>query len=606
MAASSVSLALTGPAQVYHGFWHSHGTALPSGPMLTVSTFWFKFISAGIALLIAAVLARFWRFLGAVIFYFTFEEKEISADESQNYALVVNSKAALGALFAVASLTGFRRPSARRAVIFSASLLVVAIGVAIPALVAQISTYNQGLIASDRCTINAGSFSIASLYLSLGKKQIQWADAALSTVNANETTASPSARSTTPLPSVEQSYILECPPTASACDTSFPFTFSSNYTLLSRHFGLNTGTPFSLQVSHTCYRAQAASAPIGISGVYAPYGLYYGPVNVSLVIPGASYPYTELYYQERKYSPGYTLSQHSALADATITTWSPNSTLVLGGDTTALFYYVGGVTMFQPSTDPIFATAPTPSGVTVAGPLYDSVAVVSPVMCDTKYMFCAPGNCSPLGGLSKITAWFGTQSGTEWTLLKESFSVLLADPPIYLASLGSSAIAAAESANFFQLDPTNANTTVELGRLTRAGMAMLASVSQLTAAGYWDLDGSAAPPTNFTFCKNVLIDTSAAITVSLTPYIYLLAISFVVVVVSYTKYLPWVRKSRLWRQYADAWALHYAGQLHREVVAQLCGLFEKVDTTAQWPNLSPKGHAGPDIVINGSMRFGRG
>ncbi len=155
----------------------------------------------------------------------------------------------------------------------------------------------------------------------------------------------------TPLPIPRQSYTSTCQPLPSAWDAQYPFTFMSNYTLLSHHFAINTRIPFSLQVADTCYRAQLATAPLlKLNGTPVPYGLYYGPVNVSTAIPDSVTPYTELYYPERKYSPGYTLSSHRALANSPLSVWLPNSTLMQGGDTTALFCYVGGVSMFQPSS----------------------------------------------------------------------------------------------------------------------------------------------------------------------------------------------------------------------------------------------------------------
>jgi hypothetical protein len=105
MAASSVSFALSGPPNVFYGFWRSYGTSsLPPGPMLTVSAFWFNFIGAGIALLIAFVLSRLWRIFCALFFYFTFtddETRRCSVEESQSHALLVNTKAPFSALISI-------------------------------------------------------------------------------------------------------------------------------------------------------------------------------------------------------------------------------------------------------------------------------------------------------------------------------------------------------------------------------------------------------------------------------------------------------------------------------------------------------------------------
>jgi hypothetical protein len=84
-------------------------------------------------------------------------------------------------------------------------------------------------------------------------------------------------------------------------------------------------------------------------------------------------------------------------------------------------------------------------------------------------------------------------------------------PPIYEASFGSSAIAASHTVDFFQFDPTNANAVGELGRLTRAGMVMLASSAQLTVIGYWKFKNVPTPDSviqDDKLCKNTLVDTS--------------------------------------------------------------------------------------------------
>jgi hypothetical protein len=55
-----------------------------------------------------------------------------------------------------------------------------------------------------------------------------------------------------------------------------------------------------------------------------------------------------------------------------------------------------------------------------------------------------------------------------------------------------------------------------------------------------------------------------------------LMISFTVIAVSYVKRFPWIRRGGIWRHYADAWALVLAGQLHRQVIEELCGSLKEV------------------------------
>jgi hypothetical protein len=603
---SSIPLSLTGTPKFHLGFWHSYGTTLPAGPMLTIATFWFKFISAGVALLIAWVLTRLWRSLSSLIFYITFHPTRNSVQDSQSSVLLVNSEKASSALFASLSLMKLQKPRARQVAILILSSLIFAFGAAIPVLVAQIPTYNLAPVVSDRC-----ASIISPSFQNITAKEVRWADAALSTVNPQGDISLPgiSSSSLTSPPPAVQSFTSTCPPQASVCDPEFPFTFSSNYTLQARHFGLNLKTPFSLQVSDTCYRAQLATAPLPLpNATTVLYGLYYGPISMSLISSGSIQAFTESYFLERILTPSYTLSSHAARAnDILPPVWEPNSTLVLGGDTTALFYYVGGVSMFQASDDPIFPTLSIPVLNTTTGEIYDSDGVVSPVMCDTKYIFCVgqSGHCSPLGGITTIIKWLESQSDLEARELGISFEVLLAYPPIYLASHGSSAILASETVDFWQLDPSNANTTLELGRLARGGRAMITSAPQLTAGGYFDLTNQATP-TNNSLCSSVLIDVSNAVTVPVIPYCILLVISFVIAATSYSTNIPFLKRNKSLKLYADSWALHYAGQLHREVIEQLYGRFDKVNTTARWPAMGPE-CAGPDVVNeNGSERFVKG
>lgn len=212
------------------------------------------------------------------------------------------------------------------------------------------------------------------------------------------------------------------------------------------------------------------------------FGLFYGPVQAGTQVTN----YTEMAYKERRLSPGYSLTQYNANVDYP-NIWTPNSTLLQGGDTTILFYSVGGVGVTKPSTDPIFATQDASASETTYMPLN----VVAPIVCDTKYVLC-PGNgrnCSDSGGMTNVVSWLIGKEGDSWNQLGLLFNAALGSPSVYRASLGLNAVAASETAfgGILQLDPTNATARRELTRLSVAGMLMLAGYPQLSAVGYWDV-----------------------------------------------------------------------------------------------------------------------
>jgi hypothetical protein len=165
--------------------------------------------------------------------------------------------------------------------------------------------------------------------------------------------------------------------------------------------------------------------------------------------------------------------------------------------------------------------------------------------------------------------------------------------PIMAASEGSAAIAAtltlAPGADA-QLDALNVSAERELSRLVQAGIAMTASTSRLAALGYWnDLDqGSRWAPTQL--CNNVIIETSTALSIPLTPYLLFLGVTILIAVISYADLLG-ANGLPVWRECADLWALYYVGQLHREVAEQLCGRLEHTHAGEEWPILE-SGHAG--------------
>lgn len=433
------------------------------------------------------------------------------------------------------------------------------------------------------------------------------ADVALSSVDQNITrplvhSKGKSITRAAPLPIVTHSYVPECPKDAPACSAEYPFTFSSNYTLFPRHFGHDIDTPFTFHVFESCYRPIQAVAPLtSDSTALIPYGLFYGPRNTS----GRILPFTEVVYEEERAFRGYSLSQFVSHSDTAFNAgWTPNTTLIRGGDTTILFYFVGAVhAVGKTSVDPIFATEPTS-----VPNLYQSINIASPIICDTKYSFCADGenDCSPLGGSYTLSNWFATKPGNIWKEFYLFFRLALFHPPIYSASLGSSAIAASQTVKQFQLDIEQSTTSRELHRLAEAGMAILASQSQLSTLGFWNFGvGSGRLKTSPTLCANVIIETTSAISILVMPYVILLTILLPLVVISYMKWIS--PPCTWWKEKAVPWKLYTAGQMHRKIVEEKHGKSEKVDVSIDYPPLGPMSSCGLDFVQDDDpSRFGLG
>ena len=361
-----MSLSHTTSSKVFLGFWRSHGTIIPEGPVLTLSTRWSKLFGNLIALLISWAVFRLYRILTAIIFYLIFKDRGSSFDNSMATTMVVNIQSPLDGIFV--TILRLRRRKAF-ILIFATALFAFLLSPAIVVGLSLLPSYRAGRLLPDNC----GLAPIATdqlLFTAYNALQSQWADAALRDFDGNVTDPSTDIKATLPtaLPTPSQSYALECPPGAAACTVTSPytFTFTSNYTLHSSHFGLDTDSPFSFHVSDTCYRARGAIAqlPIDIPGNPKQYGLFYGPLNFSSLTNGQSNstdtPYTESVYAGGEFRSGYRLSQHySRVNDLFGGVWRPNSTLLLGGDTTILFYYIGGVAMAEESSDPLFATEPS-------------------------------------------------------------------------------------------------------------------------------------------------------------------------------------------------------------------------------------------------------
>lgn len=606
------------------GFWRSHGPHLPKGPMLTVSAFWFTFLSSGIALLLGWAISRLWRFLEVLVFRIVLKKSKKSLDQSQCAVLLVNTKAPLEAFYMSIQLMRPRGPKGTAAIIFCTASVILAATIAIPAMIALLPVYQQGILIpvyhmnpSER--MHSGFVS----------KQIQLADTVLSLLDRGSLNSSLKSVSQTvpiPFPALSHSYVKECPANAT-CHPAFPFTFSSNYTLHSSHFGLNIKSPFSISVYETCYRPPQAVVALNHTADPFEFALLYGPRRLNTLSLRAVYTnQTEVVHREDFSTGQYRLTQYSARAETNNylndDSWKPNSTLILGGDTTILFYFVGGIAMTHgpQSTDPIFARKQDIRTPDQFGDWFvDTQDLVVPIICDTKYRICVDGNvdCSPVGGWMVIQTWETLERAGYYdqkTKLRTFLFEALNSPPTSKASLGSDAVAASHTLfNANQADPGNATVVHELSRLAQAGMAILASGFQLQALGYWVPPEERSAENTYeychrpgSFCGAVIIDNPSVFTMPLIPYTILLIMVFVIIIVSYMGNMRFMRRFPYWRKYAELWSLHYAGQLHREIVEQIGGTVCDVDVTHEWPNFNQP-YVGLDIVEkHGSKRFGPG
>jgi hypothetical protein len=490
----------------------------------------------------------------------------MSLEESQCAAFLANTKPPLGAFLTAGKLVHRGGPKDTLAKIILASLFIVSLKAAIPAFVSRFPTHQGGLLAATNCGYESATIDEWEYWI----KAQRYSDAVLSFTDRNISAPRKKRRTRTlaSLPHPTQSYTLRCPAGA-ICHPDFPFTFSSVYNLMSQHFGFNIDILISLQISETCYRPTNANFSIAGSDPMR-YGLYYGPVNVD----GFLTDYTTFVFLEQDYSPGYTLILRAARTDIISGTndWTPNSTLILGGDTMILFYFIGWIQSSSPIDDPVFGTFDTPDDEGY----YRAMHTVAPIVCDTKYQFCADKNqhdCSPLGPSSHIVNWLqSTKRGGIW-----------------------------EDMAWVQSDPGNSTIARELGRLSRAGMAALASTPQLASLGFWNIGGGSDSVPGHGLCNNVVIESTNAVSVLLTPYYLFFCFSSVVIIISYANVLG-LTKLRRWREYRSAWTLYSVGQLHRQVAEQQCGQLYKAEPSTQWPDLSSGPANGFEVTEkNGSM-----
>jgi hypothetical protein len=624
MSTPPVIALLSSSPNVPQTFWYSRGTALPQGHLLTVNTFWSNFINVAVGGLVAWSLSRLWRITCALVFRVTFRER-LSWEEGQNVALLVNSKSALEAGIDATQLITARRKILKTSwknkatitaiTVVVIALLVVCLTLTFPLLVALIPVAKQGLVAPvGECTgLALGTEvplppNVTIKFSRLANAAFSWYD--LYGTNKDNNSSPKSSSVPAAYPQMSVSYTTTCPPNATACSSVFPFTFSSDYTLLPRHFGLNIDTPFALQVHDTCYRPIAANSSLDGGGL----GLYYGAVNYTT---GLYTAYTDPTVRVVLGTSGYFLYQYTARANSPNSgSWTPNSTLLLGGDTTILLYTTSAVGMLNRSSDPLFATDNVmPPANFSFGLMYSSLDPSVPIICDTKYTFCGhdAGDCSVTGGAQNVWDWLDRKDGNSWEELRQFFGVSLASPPIHQASFGSLAVYASQTTldNIYQMAPNDISALKELTRLSEAGMLMQASYAQLSTVGYFDLHNQSVdraltldPSSPHSVCKNIVMQSPGVVTMPVLSYAVLLAILFFTSLASYVKYLPRrVRFSSL-DYWLDAWLLYTPGQLYREVTERVRGDFTYVGSKDLWPTVATH-HLGPEVVIiNNRKRLG--
>ena len=604
---SPVTISLVDNPPIYHGFWHSYGSSFPPGPVLTVSTTVFAFTTSAASLLTAWVISRLWAIIDVLIFKSIYERTRTSLEESQCAALLVNNSAPLSTLTAASEL--LRRGGAKNTLtkIMIAALFVVVLKVSIPGFVVIFPTSRQGLISSTDCGYFPQSNNQDADWGYITKRN-RFSDAALISTDQNRTRSRRERKASTldVLPKPNQSYVRECP-IGATCHPEHPFNFSSVYTLTSRNIGFNIGTPFSIKVWDTCYRPIDAFVrdTSSIDTPYVPNYLSYGPLDFG---GGSVAPYTDTIFREQEVAPGYAIRSLRALYDSE-NIWKPNSSLVLGGDTTILFYFLGFVFRRNQTDDPIFATFDTPSPYITSDTLFESRYFVSPIICDTKYEFCIDDrrDCSPIGPSRHVLDWMDRKAGDIWNDFSTFFGASTVLPPIHAASLGAGSVAAAQSLvpfSYYQIQSDSENNTAvrELSRLSRAGMTILASGSQLAALGYWSLGkGSSGTPSD-RLCRNVIIESPNAVSIRLLPYWLCLGLGISVVIVSYAHVLG-AHKLKSWRKYSDPWTLYTAGQLHRQVAQPHDGQYEQGRVLKEWPLLK-SAQVGLEVVeMRGSKIF---
>jgi hypothetical protein len=229
---------------------------------------------------------------------------------------------------------------------------------------------------------------------------------------------------------------------------------------------------------------------------------------------------------------------------------------------------------------------------------------VVPIVCDTKYHFCSEDDCSPVGPMSHIVNWMN-KSSDVWDDITTFFIGSTVIPPIAAAAWSSGAIASTRTIQdrWVQGVPENNTVARELGRLSEAGMVRVASGLQLGAAGFWNVGyGAPGGRPRYGLCSNVVIGSTTAVSILLTPYWVILSISIFIIITSYADLLG-ITKLRSWKRYKDAWTLYSVGQLHRQVAEQQFGRLDSAEPDKKWPDLSSGQVAGLDVGRRNGSKY---
>lgn len=259
--------------------------------------------------------------------------------------------------------------------------------------------------------------------------------------------------------------------------------------------------------------------------------------------------------------------------------------------------------MLNYSSDPIFVTERNESFFR-----YSPLRSVVPIICDTKYIICLDGvhDCSQPGGVNTVSGWLTGRPGEIWDEIRNFVTMSLSMPPIATPSFGTTAIAASQTVihGLFQYDTEHATARRELARMVYTGMLMLASVVPLSALGHWDVGfGSVGLHRSNpqSLCRNVIMQSPAVATVPALPYVTILAMTLLIVLISYGTSCVRGKSTRM-SNLRSVWVLYTPGQLHREVAERIRGEFAAVDTSTSWPTVR-KRRLGPDIVTRHQQKY---
>ncbi|PVF91426.1 hypothetical protein CPB86DRAFT_337354, partial [Serendipita vermifera] len=470
MSVFSLSVSLVGPPTLRSGFWHSEGSVLPRGYMLTLSNFMARYLTLALGALVGWAASRLWRIGCVALFYLSYTPYP-SWEQSQNSIFIVNNRSALDGFFDSLAIlknrsnayhqlygkTRERSPTwgnrvtpyrkAMYIILGAAAMAFTSVGLklATPALLALIPVSRLGLAMPIECGDVPTSFppSAFEALVEAGVKNSRRANAAFAVVDkarSADFSDSPLGTRHIALPQLNATFSNNsCPLSdSSACYFKRPFTFTSQYKLSPEHFSLNVGHPFSLEVRESCYRPNSAT---NITDRLLRYGPY-------IDTDGTSQDWTYPLDISQAKAGSYIVTSIPIMVNST-SGWQPYPNLTQGGDTTLLVYYIGGIDWNHASYDPIFATQSNNKSAEARIGIYRPESPVVPVICDTKYVFCDDNRhentCSEPGGFQTLVDWLARKEGDPWDDIYSFFGQMFGIQPICHAAIGSSAVLAAQS-----------------------------------------------------------------------------------------------------------------------------------------------------------------